>query len=141
MRVELSPSTAGAFDVFATATGEANVDQFHFTALVLTKHDYVVRASQLANSLETILDSTGEQQNGLRNHVRTLQRQLGSISDNIQNRRRPAHSIDNRLNAVHNNIEALKHQASASSPNLQRQEAIYLIRDLSGTIDSAIEAL
>lgn len=141
VRVELSPSNAGEFDVFVTATGEANVDRFRFTALVLTKHDYVLRANRLTGSLETILDSTGGQQNGLRNQVRTLRRQLGSISDDIQDRRRPAHSIDNRLNAIRNNIEALKNQASASSPNLQRQEAIYLLRDISGAIDSAIEAL
>lgn len=141
IRIDLSPSVAGEFDVFITATGEANVDRFRFTVLVFTKREYVVRASRLASSLETMLDSTGGRRNGSRNQVRTLRRRLESIADDLEKRRRPANSIDNGLNAVYNNIEALKRQTSTFSPSVRRQETIYLLEDISRAVNSAIKAL
>lgn len=140
VRIELSPSAAGEFGAVVTATGEANVDRLRLTVLVLAKREYVLRASRLTSSLETVLASLGRQ-NGLRNQARTLRRRLDVISNDVEKQRQPTHSIDNRLSAARNNVESIKRQVSTSNRSVQRQEAIYLIEDISGAIDSAIEAL
>lgn len=141
IRIELSPSTAGEFGVFVTATGETNVDRFRFTVLVLAKHEYVVRASRLARAFETALDSMGGRRNGLRNQARTLRRRLESISDDLGKRRRPTHSIDNRLNAARNSVEAMRREISSFEPSVQRQEVLYALETLNREIDAATEAL
>lgn len=141
VQVELSPPTAGEFDVFVTASGETNADRLRFTVLVLAKRDYVVRASRLVASLETMLDSTRGRRNGLRNQARTLRRRLESISDDLEKPRRPARSIDNRLGSARNSVEAMKREISSFEPGVERQEVLYLLEDITEGIDSAIEAL
>lgn len=143
VHVELSPATAGEFNVFVTATGETNADRFCFTALVLAKRDYVARASRAVGSLETILDSMGRQNqwNGMRNQTRTLRRRLKSISDDLENRHRPVRSIDNRLRAVRNGFEAMKRQVSRLGSSVERQEVLYILENIDEEIGNAIEAL
>lgn len=141
VRVELSPSIAGEFDVFVTVSGETNSDRLRFTVLVLTKRDYVVRASRLVRSLETMLDSTRGRRNGLRNQARTLRRRLVTISDDLEKPRRPARSIDNRLSAAQNNVEAMKREISSLEPSVEWQEILYILENIIERIDSAIEAL
>lgn len=143
VRVELSPSTAGEFDVFVTATGEANTDQFHITTLVLGKREYVDRASQLVGSLETMLGSVEglRRRNGLRNQAQTLRRRLESISDDVEKRRRSASSIDNQLGAVRNSTEAMEREISSIEPSVERQKALYVLKNITERIGSAIEAL
>ena len=141
VRVELSPSTAGEFDVFVTASGEPNADRLRFTILVLTKRDYLVRVSRLVRSLETMLDSTEERRNGLRSQARVLRRLLESISDDLEKPRRPARSINNRLSAAQNNVEAMKREISSLEPSVERQEILYILKNVTEGIDSGIEAL
>lgn len=143
VHVELSPATAGEFDVFVTATGETNADRFRFTTLVLAKRDYVARASRAVGSLERILDSMGRrnQWNGMRNQTRTLRRRLKSISDDLEDGRRPVRSIDNRLSAVRNGLEAMTRQVSHLGSSVEQQEVLYILENISEEIDSAIEAL
>lgn len=140
--IELGSSTAGEFDVFATATGEMNVDRFRFTALVLAKREYITRASRLVGSLETMLDSMEEpkRRNRLKNQARILQRRLEAVND-LKDGRQPVRSIDNRLNAAQNSTEAMKRQLASVGPTMQRQEVLYLLENISEEIDSAIEAL
>lgn len=144
LRVDLSPSTAGEFDAYVTATGEATVDRFRFTVHVLTKREYVDRAGRLASSLEMSLDSVlpeGGRGNGLRNQIRTLRRRLESISDTLESRRRPKRPIDNRLNAARNSAEAVERGITSLEPSVERQELLYALESLKKAIDDAIEAL
>lgn len=143
VRVKPSPATAGEFDVFVTATGETNADRFRITALVLAKRDYVDRAGQAVTSLEATLDSVGGRGrwNGVRNQTRILRRRLESISDDLEDERRPTRSIDNRLYAVRNGFEAMKRQISRSGSSVQRQESLYTLEGIIEEIDGAIEAL
>lgn len=144
LRVDLSPSTAGEFDAYVTATGEATVDRFRFTLHVLTKGAYVDRAGRLARSLEMSLDSVlpeGGRGNGLTNRIRTLRRRLESISDALESRRRPKRSIDNQLNAARNSAEAVEREITSLEPSVERQELLYALESLKKAIDDAIEAL
>lgn len=102
LRVELSPAAAGEFDVVITVTGDGTADRFRFAVLVLSKHAYVNRISRLLGSFEMTLESIeeGKRQNGLENRVRTLRRQLESISADLEDQHRPIRSIDNRLNVA-----------------------------------------
>lgn len=143
VRVELSPPTAGKFDTFVTAAGKTIADQFRFTTLVLAKGDYVIRAIQAVESLETTLDSMERrrQWNGLRNQVRTLRRRLESISNDLENQRRSTRSMDNRLNAARNAAEAMKREISSSEPSVERQEVLYILKIITDILDNAIESL
>lgn len=141
LQIELSPSTAGEFDVFVTATGETTADRVGFVIYVLTKRDYVQKAGQAARSLETILVPMGGRGNGSSNQARTLRRRLESISDDLENRRHPIRSIDNRLNAVQNTVESMKRRIASSESSVERQEALYILESISEQIDDAIEAL
>lgn len=143
VHIELSPAIAGEFDVIATVNGETNANRFQFTVRVLAKHDYVDRTTLAVRSLETVLAPLkgGDQGNGLRNQARTLRRRLDSISADLENRRRPTRSIDNRLNAARNSTDAMKYQASRFKSSVERQEVLYILEDITGEIDSAIEAL
>lgn len=144
LRVDLSSSTAGEFDAFVTATGEATADRFRFTVLVLAKGEYVDRAGRLAGSLEMSLDSVLPEKgrgNGLGNQIRTLRRRLESISADLEGRRRPKRSIDNRLNGARHNVEALRRQISSLEPSVGRQELLYTLESIENGIDDAIEAL
>lgn len=144
LRVDLSSSTAGEFDAFVTATGEATADRFRFTVLVLAKGEYVDRAGRLAGSLEMSLDSVLPEKgrgSGLRNQIRTLRRRLESISADLEGRRRPKWSIDNRLNGTRNSVEALRRQISSLEPSVGRQELLYTLESIENGIDDAIEAL
>lgn len=141
VHVELSPTIDGEFDVVVTATGKTNVDRFQFTALVLTKRDYVDGASRITESLETTFDSMGEGRgHGLGNQARTLRRRLELISDDLEDRRKPMRSIDNRLNAVRNSAEAMERQLSHFESSVKRQESLYILENIIDEIDGAIEA-
>lgn len=139
--VELSSSTAGEFDVFVTAVGKTSTDQFRFSIRVLAKRDYINRASRLIRSLETLLDLIEGPQNGLRNQAQILRRRLELISDNLEKPRQPARSIDNRLRAARNSVEAMKNELSSFEPSVERQETLYVLETLREEINSAIEAL
>ncbi|WP_336342874.1 hypothetical protein [Halalkalicoccus ordinarius] len=142
VQVELSPAIAGEFNVVVTINGEMNADRFRSTVRVLAKQDYVDRTTLTVRSLETVLDSLNrsDQWNGLRNQARTLRRRLDSISDDLENRRRPTHSIDNRLNAARNSADAMNRQVSRSGPGVERQEVLYLLESITKQLDDAIEA-
>lgn len=142
VQVELSPATAGEFNVLVAVNGETNADRFRFTVHVLAKRDYVDRTTLTVRSLETVLGSLeGENQwNGLRSQARTLRRRLDSISDDLENRRRPMHSIDNRLNAARNSVDAMNRQVSGSGSSVKRQEVLYLLESITKQLDDAIEA-
>jgi hypothetical protein len=143
LSVELSPFTAGEFDAFVAVTGETNADRFRFTVLVLSKCDCVDRATLAVGSLETILDSMEERErsNGLKNQARTLRRRLKSISDDIEGGNRPTRSIDNRLGATRNDAEAMKRRVSSFEPSVGRQKLLYVLENIIGEVDRAIEAL
>lgn len=143
VRVELSSSTAGEFDVLVTATGETSTDQFPFSIRILAKREYVDRASRLVGSLETMLGSVEgrRRRNGLRNQARTLRRRLESISDDLEKPRRPVRSIDNRLSAARTSVEVLKNDLSLSEPTVERQEALYILENIRKETNNAIEAL
>lgn len=142
VHVELSPATAGEFNVVVTVNGETNADRVRFTVRVLAKRDYVDRTSLAVRSLETVLDSLeGENHwDGLRNQARTLRRRLDSISTDLENRRRPTRSIDNRLNAARNSADAMNRQVSRSVSSVERQEVLYMIESITEQLDNAIEA-
>lgn len=144
LRIDLSASAAGEFDAFVTATGKATVDRFPFTVLVLAKGEYVKRVGRLAGSLELSLDSvlpeTGRG-NGLRSQIRTLQRRLESISDDLERQHPPIRSIDNRLNGARNNVEALRRQITSLEPSVGRQELLYTLENIENEINDALEAM
>lgn len=142
VHVELSPATAGEFNVIVTVNGETNTDRFQFTVRVLTKHDYVDRTTLAVRSLETVLAPLKgrDQWDGLRNQAQTLRRRLDSISADLENRRRPTRSIDNRLNAARNSADAMNRQVSRSGSSVERQEVLYLLERITKQLDDAIEA-
>lgn len=142
IRVELSPSTGGDFNVFVTATGETT-DRFRFTVRVLTKGNYIDQTTRLVGSFETMLDSMEDRKrhNRLRNQAQTLQHRLESISGDLEHRRQPIHSMDNRLSAARNLVDAVEHTLMAIEPSVRRQELLYILENIKEEIDNANEAL
>jgi hypothetical protein len=142
LEAELSPSTAGEFDVDIAAAGKTSNDRFRLVIDVLPKRDYVDRAHRLAATLETVVSPTEGgrgQRNGLENRVRTLRRRLESISTDLETRRQPSHSIDNRLDAVHNKVLAIERRIESLDSGVERQESIYLLNNILDAIENAIE--